>query len=375
MRKLLPVHVFILALGLGACGSGLHDSSQFKNSNADQIFVHVMGSSGGRILLQASVPKSHDKMWFCSGDGVCEAATGTQLNLVSANGERSIFQLSEEVSAAAGFTMKLVASSSSSLSSQPLSRTIRLVAASSNSTTMFAWQKEIEMVDVPSTGRACDARRYSRFYCEVMQYTRSPYLGSGDPATDVHETQHFMLHENTKPGSKFVYFQDGKGAHFPEPRILTRDVAEFIPFKSGMYYGTYIASRPTQVLGENIVDEWRAYLTEEIFGIERGSSEGMGAGGVEFLYYNAAMMHALAQQEPAYLSNKQGVAVFAMLAEIAHEWSITKGVEKGFFNSAANQRARKILDLMRNDQAHAPMRESLKKIYGAAWTARVLGIN
>ena len=240
---------------------------------------------------------------------------------------------------------------------------------------LYEWKKEIDLVSIPSTGRSCDTGRYSRFYCEVMEYTRSPYLGSGDAATDVHETQHFMLHEHTKPGSKFIYWQDGQGAHFPEPSILTRDVADFILFKSGMYHGTYIESRPTQVLGENIVDEWRAYLTEEIFGIERGSSAGMGAGGVEFLYYNAAMMHALSQREPVYLSNKQGVAVFAMLAEVAQEWTITKGVEQGFFSEDANQRARRILDLMRSDPAHAPMRETLKTIYGAAWTERVLGFN
>jgi hypothetical protein len=206
-----------------------------------------------------------------------------------------------------------------------------------------------------------------------MRYTRNPYLGSGDPATDVHETQHFMLHEQARSGSKFIYWQHGKGAYFPEPKTLTRDIVDKIIFKQGMYYNTYISSRPTQVLGENIVDEWRAYLTEEIYGIEVGNSRGMGAGGVEFLYYNAAMISVLAEREPEFLTKKNGIAIFAMLAEVAQEWSIARGVEKNFFDGIAQQRAQKILELMRQDPAHAPMRETLKKIYGAAWTKRVMG--
>lgn len=114
-------------------------------------------------------------------------------------------------------------------------------------------------------------------------------------------------------------------------------------------------------------------MTEEIYGIEVGNSSGMGAGGVEFLYYNAAMLTALAEREPEYLAKKNGIAIFAMLAEVAHDWSITRGVEKNFFSGPANQRAQKILELMRNDPAHDPMRATLKKIYGASWTKRVLG--
>jgi hypothetical protein len=121
------------------------------------------------------------------------------------------------------------------------------------------------------------------------------------------------------------------------------------------------------------VDEWRAYLTEEIYGIEVGNSRGMGAGGVEFLYYNAAMISVLAEREPEFLTKKNGIAIFAMLAEVAQEWSIARGVEKNFFDGIAQQRAQKILELMRQDPAHAPMRETLKKIYGAAWTKRVMG--
>ncbi len=377
MFRLRHTLIAVLLPGfLISCGSGLPSGAGLRGDDSpQQIYVRVSSADGSKIRLVASSPDAYDSMWYCAGKSACEAGMGKALKRISGNGGRAFFEFPDALDAASGIILTLVAARSNESAAKTMTRTVRIAPRSGQERgpDLFDWQKQIELVNIPSVSRPCDVSRFKRFYCDVMQHTKNPYLGSGDPSTDVHETQHFMLHEHAKAGSKFIYWQDGKGAYFPEPRSLTRDVTDKIIYKSGMYYKTYIASRPTQVLGENIVDEWRAYLTEEIYGIEAANSQGMGAGGVEFLYYNAAALHALSEKEPEYLTNKQGVAVFAMLAEVAHEWTISRGVEKNFFSGPANQRAQSILALMRTDPAHAPMRDALKKIYGSAWTARVLG--
>jgi len=248
--------------------------------------------------------------------------------------------------------------------------------------TDYDWRDHIDFYEIDPTGFSCDESRYGVHYCDVMGHTESPYLSS-DLLTNVHETQHFMLHENdgaTPEADKFVYWQQGKGAFFLEPDITTSDVVEYIAHQY-LVYDTYIAERPTQPLGENIVDEWCAYLTEEIVAIQMAHIEGDTSGvdglvvaGVEFLYYNAAALHALAEKEPAYLAdNPQSLAIFAMMAEETKEWTIDQGVEVGLFTSWANERVEQQLDDFRTDPANEPIRQTLRDLYGEAWTVRVLG--
>jgi hypothetical protein len=358
---------------LSGCGNGPEIVSRLKSDDLEGLFAQVVSSDAGKVRLMAAAPKNYDTMWFCPGDVECKTGSGKALISGIVSSDRAFFEFPEAITVGAGTTITMVAVNSK-VSTASKARVIRVVPVPVNDgQASFQWQQQVNLVSIPAMNRPCDETRFKRFYCEVMRYTRSPYLSSGDPATDVHETQHFMLHEQARTGSKFIYWQDGKGVYFPEPKTLTGDIVDKIIFKQGIYFKTYIGSRPSQTLGENIMDEWRAYLTEEIYGIEVGNSTGMGAGGVEFLYYNAAMLTALAEREPNYFANKSGVAAFAMLAEIAHDWSITRGVEKNFFSGPANQRAQKILELMRNDPDHSSMRETLKNIYGASWTKKVLG--
>lgn len=387
-RRIFAVTILSIVSGITACGTSMPIDAVLQENDPDGIYLSIIGSEGSMLQLAASTPKQFAEAWYCDGAGECDSASGTSLIRSSESPSRIFYQFPTSLDAAQGITLTIVTGNPDDASSTVKTRVVRIGRKPTGQGSggnnqgsgqnqqyqqLYDWQKEIALVSIPAVNRACDLKRFQRFYCDVMRHTRSPYLNSGDPSTDVHETQHFMLHEHAKSGQKFIYWQDGKGGYFPEPKTLTRDIVSKILFKNGMYYKTYIASRPNQVLGENIVDEWRAYLTEEIYGIEVGNSRGMGAGGIEFLYYNAAMLHALSEKEPSYLTNKQGIAVFAMLAEIAHEWSISKGVNRNFFDSHANQRAKNILALMRTDGDHAPMRETLKKIYGQTWTQRVLG--
>lgn len=244
----------------------------------------------------------------------------------------------------------------------------------------YDWTKHITFHTIAATGGSCNAGTYGAYYCDVMTHTQGPYLGA-DTLTNVHESQHFMAHENdgsTAAADKFIYFANGKGAFFPEPQLKTKGIWDAIQIK-GSCYNTYIASRPDQALGENIVDEWRAYITEEIVAIQMAAIQGKTSGvsglvlgGVEFLYYNAAALHALQTKEPAFLqANPQAVAVFAMLAEEAKKWTIDKGLTPGLFSFPSS--ANGILAELRTGPNSAPIRNTLKGLYGAKWTSSVLG--
>jgi len=254
--------------------------------------------------------------------------------------------------------------------------------ADAGSSAGYDYRKSITWHSISSSGKSCDAKRYGPYYCDVMGHTKSPYLSS-DTMTNVHESQHFMAHENdraTAASDKFIYFRGGKGAFFPEPNLKTSGIVSSITFK-GTTYNTYIASRPSQSLGENIVDEWRAYLTEEIAAIEiaagKGQTSGINGlvlGGVEYLYYNAAMLHALQTKEPNFLAQyPQAKAVFAMLAEETIAWTVDRGVKKGLFFSLTNAKAQSTLTNLATAASQAHIRGTLRSLYGSAWTSRVLG--
>lgn len=247
----------------------------------------------------------------------------------------------------------------------------------------YDYEQHITLVTIPTTSSGCNAAQYGSFYCDVMTHTQSPYL-SADTMTNVHETQHFMAHEHdssTAAADKFIYLRNGQGAHFPEPQLKTQDIVSSIQHQ-GTTYNTYIASRPTQPIGENIVDEWRAYLTEEIAAIQIAKIKGQGAGsvsglvlgGVEFMYYNAAALHALSTKEPGFLTAQpQAVAIFAMLAEEMKTWTVDQGITPGLFIQPTNDKAKALLSDLRTASKNAGIRSTLKSLYGSVWTQRVLG--
>jgi len=246
----------------------------------------------------------------------------------------------------------------------------------------YDWMAHIDFYEIAATGFSCNEAQYGHHYCDVMGHTQDPYL-SADLLTNVHETQHFMLHENdgaTPEADKFIYWRDGNGAFFLEPETVTSDVVQYISHQYTVY-DTYIAERPSQPLGENMFDEWCAYLTEEIVAIQMAhlegqtsNVEGLVVASVEFMYYAAAALHALAVEEPSYLEdNPQALAIYAMLAEGTKEWTIDQGIEVDLFSSWANDRAEGELDDFRNSADNEDIRQTLRDLYSDAWTNRVLG--
>lgn len=374
-KMTLTITIVGAILSLTGCKTTNYSVVNSSDDVGSSIFLKVLDSRSSGVTLMAATPENYDQLWACPNQKQCDEKNGELIALTEVVSGRAFFRFPKPLEVSAGVTLSLLAKSTSHPEMDPLTRVVKFAETQDSPSKDYDWVKNIELVDVPRVSRSCDVTRYKRFYCDVMTHTKKPYLGSGDTATDVHETQHFMAHEVTRPQSKFIYFEGGKGAFFPEPRTSTGGISDKILFKSGMYYKTYITSRPTQALGENIMDEWRAYITEEISGIERGDSEGLGIGGVEFLYYCAAMIQGLDEKEPGYLQNKQGIAVFAMLAELVNEWTIKQGIEKDFFSQTSTDRARKILSLLRSDPAHAGMRQTLIRLYGANWTDRVLGFS
>jgi hypothetical protein len=248
----------------------------------------------------------------------------------------------------------------------------------------YDYTQHISWTTIAGTGAACNPSQYGTYYCDVMTHTKSPYLGA-DTLTNVHETQHFMAHEHdsaTAAADKFIYYKSGKGARWPEPQLKTQGIVSVIQHQ-GTTYNTYIAGRPSQALGENIVDEWRAYLTEEIAAIQiakikgqgPGSITGLVLGGIEFMYYNAAALTALQSKEPSFLpQNKQAVAVFAMLAEEMKAWTIDQGITPGMFFSLTNNKAKQLLTDLRTAPKNLPIRNTLRSLYGPVWCKRVLDL-
>ena len=140
-------------------------------------------------------------------------------------------------------------------------------------------------------------------------------------------------------------------------------------------YKTYIASRSDQVMGENMVDEWQAYIAETIGLIESTEAgtptpnDSVEGGAAEFLYYNASAMQALLEKEPGHLEKANVKAIFAMLAEKTR--FIYDKLEGN--DSLRSAHTKKLFIHMQTNPEAEPIREALKQIYGAVWTKRVLG--
>ncbi|MCA9666988.1 MAG: hypothetical protein KC503_15420 [Myxococcales bacterium] len=245
----------------------------------------------------------------------------------------------------------------------------------------YDYRKHLSFVSISKRNASCPTS-YGTYYCDVLLHTQQPYM-SADVMTNIHETQHFMAHEHdssTAAADKFIYLSGGQGAFFPEPPLVTSDIYSSIKWQ-GSVHSTYISGRPSQALGENIVDEWRAYITEEIVAIEwcaiknqTSGFSGLVLGGIQFLYYNAAMLHAVDTKKPGWLQqNPAAPAIFAMLAEETKRYTIDRGVKVGLFTSITNQKMLDLLNRLRTDPAEAHIRQTLTKLFGSVWTQRVLG--
>lgn len=252
------------------------------------------------------------------------------------------------------------------------------IFTSTDTATMYQWRDHISFITIPR-GNFKGNTYGSKHYKDVMDHTKQPYL-QDSPLTIVHETQHFMLHENdgrTPEQDKFIYYQDGQGAFFLEPQLRTKTVAAFIPasMPRTSLFNTYIQSRPEQVLGENIFDEWTAYIAERISlieatiaGVNVSDDSVSGATGEFFLYATAAMT-ALLEREPQHLEHKNTKAIFAMHAERTR-WIHDESIR---LNLPRHERIKGYFAYLRSHPDAAKMRSALKTIYGQAWTEAIIG--
>jgi len=243
----------------------------------------------------------------------------------------------------------------------------------------YDWEKHINFVDV-APSKFSGNTYTSEHYKDVMSHVQRPYL-QDSALTIVHESHHFLLHEQdgkTAARDKFVYHKQGKGAYYLEPNLKTLAVDQSLPsaiVSKGKLYKTYIKSRPNQEIGENMVDEWQAYIAENISLIEATkngtniTNDSVEGASTEFLYYNATAMMRLAKDEPAHLEKENTKAIFAMLAEK------TRWIHDNMkdMNQLSTSHSQEIFDHLQSNEESKEIREALKKIYGAGWTKRVLG--
>ena len=78
----------------------------------------------------------------------------------------------------------------------------------------------------------------------------------------------------------------------------------------GKIYNTYVKNRLGQEIGENIVDEWGAYVVEAntlIETVENGqrmTNDGVEGASMEAAYYNAAAVHAIYKNDPSFFEKR-----------------------------------------------------------------------
>lgn len=289
-----------------------------------------------------------------------------------------LFRSDEKVNLTAGLKLRFELGQSGTTTSV---QSIKFVPADAVSPegNDFIWRDHITLVDVPAV-RFNGNTWGSAVFKDTMTHVRQPYLLDG-PLTSVHESMHFILHENdgrNPGGGKFIYAGDGKGAFWPESTVTTGQIEPSIPraiAATGKLYNTYIRSRPSQVLGENIFDEWLAYITETYSLIEsdragnKVPNDSVEGSSSEFLYYCATAMHVIYTKDPKHLEKQNVKAIFAMLAERTR-WLVDNLPKTPGLTAT---RTLQLYEHLRTNADSQAIRDSLQKIYGPIWTQRVLG--
>jgi len=265
---------------------------------------------------------------------------------------------------------------------QPLTQAHTEITGNSGQTGSYDWKSEIEFVSVAARAYTGNTHGSATFK-DIISHTKNPYHMNDGVLTGIHETAHFLLHEvRGRQGTKFIYYKDGQGAFLPEPKTLTGRIVPHLPSNilseqtiSMSVHDLYISRRLNQPLGENIFDEWLAYIVETKTLVESTiaktpvKNDSVDGASVQFLYYCAVAMHTVWTEEKALFNQKNFKAIFAMLAE---EASATHQQLIGL-TSIRSDRAKRLMEHLRTAPSSQGIRDSLKAIYGADWTQRVLG--
>ena len=192
-----------------------------------KIFVKLAKTTDGLQLLAATNEKV-DQMLYCKSEIDCDSTSGTAMNSLLNSSITNVY--SADIDLETEKTLNVVGL----LSGKEVAR--QLIDFKSkqseddndredndrddDNSTVYDWKQDIAFTEIRGGFGENRTRTYgSESFKDVLDHTRSPYLNN-TPMTQVHETYHFLLHEHTRSGFKFIYHFDGKGAYCLSPQSL-----------------------------------------------------------------------------------------------------------------------------------------------------------
>lgn len=385
--KVLQISLLLSLLMMVGCSDNTAWNSDLKDLASDSgqsMFVKIGPEEGNDTYsLLVSTHKDVVEVSYCEGADPCNTPFATQF--VTQIGGRKIFRTVDVIQLTESIKLKFESKENETRNSFLMVRFKRHTEDSGTTpdegsdATDYDWEKHIKFVDVPEYQFSGNTYG-SAHYRDVMTHVKEPYL-QGGALTAVHESHHFLLHENdgrTPAQDKFVYHRAGQGTFYLEPKTKTVEVEAHLPqsiIQMAKLYKTYIQSRPTQSLGENIVDEWQAYIAESISLIEATNAgapmpnDSVEGGAAEFLYFNAVALQVLYEKEPEHLKKDNVKAIFAMLAEKSRWIHDHLGKD----NQLQSSHTKEVFEHLQSHPDSLAVRKALIGIFGAKWTNRVLG--
>jgi len=242
----------------------------------------------------------------------------------------------------------------------------------------------------------------SRHYLDVISHTdpndsicpRASGMAFAQASVRIHETQHMLhcqiqrLSDRSEESIEGLYYQNGHGIIFKNPKVKVTDFASLIPQELREIpspYQTYIIDQMQYPSLNNIgylFNEWASYRSNIILNLQfekAGIPEpDLGSHAANyaphFFGYLAIAMHHLRLVEPEALNDKQLKATFALYAEstwqLMHEalTSPVFGADDTFYGS----RIRKVMSFYRDSEKFEDVKNSLIEIYGEQWVNKLM---
>jgi hypothetical protein len=206
-----------------------------------------------------------------------------------------------------------------------------------------------------------------------------------DPETNAHETLHFLNSEvrnGTIANDNTMYFGNGVAALIPEPATKPAVVQNYIPasLKSEILYQTYLVKQSEGDWKDYMLylfDEWSAYrwgskVANEMIAakteVNFGDRSCIHDGASLFIIFGSSAVLALSDKEPAYLSNNEFKAMYAVLAEES-----VAAIKTGAGKRITDCDASKNLEYFKTSPELQRQRDVIKNWLGASWTSQTFG--
>ncbi len=242
----------------------------------------------------------------------------------------------------------------------------------------------------------------SSHYLDVISHTdpndpvcpRSLGMAFSQPSIRIHETEHMLSYQISKLSGtddynlEGLYFQNGNGLIFSNPRTRVTDFSNMIPSElreAPSPYQTYIVEQmkyPSLNRIGYLFNEWASYrsnillnLQLEKAGTPESDADGHGSNfSPHFFGYLAIGLHYLRTAEPEALKDRQFKAAFALYAELT--WQLMHEALRspvfGKLDTIYGSRINKLMEFYRNSPRFAAVRNSLVDIYGKEWVAKLM---